>query len=240
MSPIARIRIAAPLVMVAALAAGCGGGSSSTSAASSAAAPPNGVEAKDPAGILQAALAAAKGAKSVHIHGAGGSSGDMISLDMHYVAGQGAAGHITASGISFDTIRIGDKVYLKGGDDLWRKTGGEAAVQLFHDRWIVVPPTGSNFSAFAQFTDLDQLVSQLLQPEHTVTKGTPTSVAGISVIGLQDGDSGTLYVATTGKPYPIEVAPGSGSTGSIAFDAWDQPYTLTAPPDAIDVSQLQQ
>jgi hypothetical protein len=240
MAPNAFTRIAASLVALAALTAACGGGSSNSGNSSSPAAASNGVAAKDADGILQEAVAAAKGATSVHIHGAGTSSGNTIALDMHYVAGQGAAGHITAGGISFDTIRIGDKVYLKGGDDLWQKTGGAAAVQLFHDRWILVPTTGSDFSSFAQFTDLDQLVSQLLTPEHTVTKGAATSVAGNPVIGLEDGDSGTLYVATTGKPYPTELDPGSGGSGSIAFDAWDQPYTLTAPADAIDISQLQQ
>jgi hypothetical protein len=51
--------------------------------------------------------------------------------------------------------------------------------------------------------------------------------------------AGTLYVATTGTPYPLEILKKGGSGGSILFDRWNQPVTLTAPANAININQLQ-
>ena len=59
------------------------------------------------------------------------------------------------------------------------------------------------------------------------------------MIALDRGTGGTLYVATTGKPYPIELdSPGNGKQGKITFDQWDQAVTIAAPKGAIDLSKL--
>jgi hypothetical protein len=50
---------------------------------------------------------------------------------------------------------------------------------------------------------------------------------------------GTLYVATTGKPYPIQITKSGTSGGKILFDRWNAPVTLVAPKHSIDLSQLQ-
>ena len=47
---------------------------------------------------------------------------------------------------------------------------------------------------------------------------------------------GTLYVAARGSPYPLEVRTPDG--GTIRFDHWNQPVTLTAPTDVVNVNQL--
>jgi hypothetical protein len=46
-------------------------------------------------------------------------------------------------------------------------------------------------------------------------------------------------VATTGRPFPIEVTKTGANGGSISFDRWDQPVALTIPADALDITQLQ-
>ncbi len=63
---------------------------------------------------------------------------------------------------------------------------------------------------------------------------------GQKVIGLTDGrGGGTLYVATTGQPYPIQlVSPGNGAEGKITFDQWGTTVTIAAPKSAIDISKL--
>ena len=50
---------------------------------------------------------------------------------------------------------------------------------------------------------------------------------------------GTLYVSTTGKPYPIEITKSGSSGGKISFDRWNAPVALAAPKNAIDLAQLQ-
>ena len=49
----------------------------------------------------------------------------------------------------------------------------------------------------------------------------------------------TLYVATTGKPFPVELTKNGTDGGTIAFAEWDKPVTLTAPANAVDIEQLQ-
>jgi hypothetical protein len=54
------------------------------------------------------------------------------------------------------------------------------------------------------------------------------------VIAVKDTtNGGTLYVATTGEPYPIEVIKNGSDGGQIAFDSFNQPVRLTPPSDAI-------
>ena len=48
---------------------------------------------------------------------------------------------------------------------------------------------------------------------------------------------GTLYVASTGTPYPLEIVERGGER--LVFDRWNQPVTLAVPPDALDIHQLQ-
>jgi hypothetical protein len=61
------------------------------------------------------------------------------------------------------------------------------------------------------------------------------------VIAVKDTtNGGTLYVATTGEPYPIEVVKNGSAGGQIAFDPFNQPVRLTPPSNAIDISQLGQ
>jgi hypothetical protein len=50
--------------------------------------------------------------------------------------------------------------------------------------------------------------------------------------------NGTLYVATTGKPYPIEISKGGSESGKITFDRWNQPVAITAPANSVDLAEL--
>ena len=61
--------------------------------------------------------------------------------------------------------------------------------------------------------------------------------AGARVTDASHG--GTLDVATTGKPYPIQIRKSGKGGGKISFDRWNAPVTLAAPKNAIDLSQLQ-
>ena len=190
--------------------------------------------------IIADASAAAKEATSVHVHGAATSSGSPLEIDIHLVRDEGGAGHLVANGLSFDMVRIGDKAYFKGDDEFWRQFGGTAAVVLLHDRWLEAPATSGDLASFAPLTDIDQLFGALLSDHGTLEKGEETKVDDQPAIAVEDKTKGgTLYVATTGKPYPLEVKGGSDSPGTISFSEWDEDYELTAPEDTIDISQLQ-
>jgi hypothetical protein len=49
---------------------------------------------------------------------------------------------------------------------------------------------------------------------------------------------GTLSVATSGQPYPVQIAKGGASGGTISFDQWNASVPLTAPAGAVDLNAL--
>ena len=215
---------------VAALIAGCGGGSSSG----------NGVASKSPAEILAAAKSAASSASSVHVAGSLNSGATPLTLDMDLAAGRGGRGQISEGGLSFELIVVGDTVYIKGSPAFYSHFGGSAAAQLFRGKWLKAPVTGGELASLASLTNLGKLLEQTLSSNGTLVRGATTTVASQPVVELHDtAHNGSLYVATTGQPYPIEVVKRGTETGHVSFTRWNQPVTLAAPAGAIDLSQLQ-
>jgi hypothetical protein len=206
--------------------AGCGGASD------------NGVAAKSPDAIVSAATNAVTGVKSVHVSGSVTSNGSPINLDLTLAAGKGGGGQMSEGGLSFKIIDLSQVVYLNGSDAFWRHVGGNAAAQLFHGKWLRAPATGQ-FASLAALTDVRALFSKLLSTHGTLAKGGTSTVAGQKVVAVRDTTmGGTLYVATTGPAYPIQISKTGSQGGHITFDRYNQAVTLKAPAGSIDVSQL--
>jgi hypothetical protein len=229
-----RLAAAPPLALVAValVLAGCGGSSSSSSS--------NGVADKSPAEIVAATKTAADAASSVHVSGSIVSSGSPITLDMHLRAGKGGRGALSENGLSFQLIQTGGTVYIKGSPAFYKRIGGSAAAQLLQGKWLKAAASSSDFASLSQLTDLRQLVDQTLANHGSLTKGQTTTVNGQKVVGLTDKTKGgTLYIAATGQPYPIEITKSGSGGGKIIFDSWNKPVTVAPPPNAIDVAKLQ-
>ncbi|HLJ02376.1 MAG TPA: hypothetical protein VKT31_03000 [Solirubrobacteraceae bacterium] len=219
----------ASAVAVLALAA-CGGGGGASS---------NGVGSKSPQQIVVAVQSAIRGVKSVHVAGSIVTQGQPITLDLHLVPGQGGEGQMTLSGLGFHLIVTGGAVYINGTEQFWRHFGGTAGATLFKGKWLKAPDTGS-FGSFAQLTNLSALFGQISNGHGVLKKGSSTTINGSSAIAVTDTTKGgTLYVATTGQPYPIEIVKTGADGGKIIFDQFNQSVTLAAPKNAIDISKLQ-
>lgn len=64
-------------------------------------------------------------------------------------------------------------------------------------------------------------------------------VDGQSVVGVRDTTKdATLYVATTGKPYPVEILRTGSQAGRITLNRFNEPVSLTPPSNAIDISKF--
>lgn len=218
------------LVAAITLLAGCGSSGTKT----------NGEDAKTPDQIVADAEAAATSATSVHVGGAGISGGTPLSLDLRLVAGKGGKGHLHVNGLSFDIVRVGQTAYFKGDARFWKHFGSGVAVLLLRGRWLAEPVGHGNLAAFAPLTDISKLFHAILTSHGTLSKGAATTIAGQPAIALVDSSKGggTLYVAATGPPYPLALKSPQGKRGTITFDQWNAPVTLTAPPNALDVSKL--
>jgi hypothetical protein len=215
------------ILLAAAALAGCGGASG------------NGVESKSASEILSESLKAAESAKSVHLAGSVTSSGTKVGLNLQVLRGTGAKGTISQGALSLDLIRVGGDLYIKGNSGFFEHFGGAEAEKLFHGKWLKAPVAGSELESLGDLTDMHALLASLTKEHGTLAKGSTSTIEGTKVISVRDTQKGgTLYVATTGKPYPIQLAKAGG--GKVTFDRWDEALSISAPPasETIDLSKL--
>lgn len=207
---------------------GCGSSSSGNSIAS-----------KSAGQIVSESKAAADSASSVHVSGALNSGGSPVTLNLNLVAGKGARGEISQNGASFKLILVGKTAYILGSPAFYRSLGGAAAAQLFNGKWLKASATSGEFASFSQLADMRKLIDTTLSGHGALAKGATTVVNGQKAIAVTDTTKqGTLYVATTGKPYPIQLSKGGSESGKITFDSWNQAVALAAPSNSIDLSEL--
>jgi hypothetical protein len=205
----------------------CGGGGSD-----------NGVSSKSPSDIASAASGAVSKVNSVHVAGAVANGNSRFTIDLSLVNGKGGTGSMSQGGLSFKIISVNNEVYINGSPTFWRQFGGASAAQLLSGKWLKAPASGQ-FASLATLTNIRQLFNQLLSTHGKLAKGKTTTVRGQKVIAVNDkSNGGTLYVATTGKPYPIAIVKNGSDGGRVDFDRFNKPVTLTPPANAIDVSKL--
>lgn len=168
------------------------------------------------------------------------SSGSPITIDLELVAGKGGRGRLSEGGLSFELIQTGGTAYIKGSRAFYARVAGPDAAKLFEGKWLKAPASSGAFASLVSLTNLSDLVNTALLSHGTLTKGSVTTVAGQTAIGVTDSaTTGTLYVATTGTPYPVAVTKHGKGGGSIAFNRWNEPVSLTPPANAIDITKLQ-
>jgi hypothetical protein len=225
----------AVLVLVVAGAISACGGSSHHRVASSS---DNGVASRSPEAIVTAAMGAIDRATSVHVAGSIVSGGAPITLDLDPVSGEGGRGAMSESGLSFQVVVLDRVVYINGSQAFWRHYGGVIAALLLHGNWLKAPASG-RFAPLGLVSNPRELFSTLLANHGTLAKGATTVVNGRNVVAVNDTTKGgTLYVATRGKPYPVEVVKSGPQGGRIVFDRFNESVSLNAPANAIDISQL--
>jgi hypothetical protein len=212
------------------LAAGCGGGGGSKS---------NGVADKSASEILAASKQAANKAGSVHFFGSIVEEGTPLKVDIRIEGTKGGTGSMTIQGSHVDIIRVGSQAYIKGSSQFYKQVAGAAAAQLLKGKWLKGSATKGDLASLAALTSMDKLFAAALKPGGTISKGKETTVDGQKVIELKSSDGGSLYVATTGEPYPVQIAQVTGtSTGSVHFDEWNAAVNVTAPQNSLDISKL--
>jgi hypothetical protein len=209
--------------------AGCGGSSD------------NGLASKSPTAIVAAAKAAADGASAVHVSGSTVTGSAPIDLDLSLVAGRGGRGRISENGLSFELIELDGTTYISGSSVFYSHFAGPAAAQLLQGKWLKAPSTNSSFAGISSLTELRRLLDAALQTSSkTLASAGSGTVNGQAVVGVRDtSQDATLYVATSGPAFPVEIAKSGAGGGTITFSKWNKPVTLTAPANAVDIEQLQ-
>lgn len=199
----------------------------------------NGVASKSAEEIVTEAKTAADSASSVHVAGSVNSAGAPVTLDLNLASGKGATGQISQNGSTFKIIIDGPTAYISGSDAFYRKLGGSAAAQLLAGKWLKISTSTPEFASFGSLTNMRKLLDTVLVGHGTLQKGSTTTVGSQQAIAVNDTTrGGTLYVATTGKPYPLQISKTGSEAGNITFDHWDETVTITPPSSSVNLSEL--
>jgi hypothetical protein len=208
--------------------AGCGGSSH------------HGVASKPPQAILAAAQAASAAATSVHVAGSFEGASAHESFDIEILAGKGARGTVTIDGASFELIETTGTVYVKGDTKFYERIGGGTAAQRLNGKWLKAPASDPKLQPLLRLTDLRGLISVSLAGHGRLANAGTSVVGNVPAVGVRDAARGeTVYVATVGAPYPIQISKTGLGGGTITLDRWNAHVVLEAPHNAIDISALQ-
>jgi hypothetical protein len=219
------------LILAGLLLAGCGGHKKSASS--------NGEASKSADKVLADAKAAADSASSARVAGSIVAGGTPIALDLSMGKGM-AKGSMSTSGLKFELVRIGDTAYIQGSDDFYKHFAGAAIAQLLHGKWLKASIVSGRFASLAPLTSVSLLFDKVASNHGKLANDGTTTFKGQRVVEIRDtSDNSKLYVAATGKPYPVGIVGGKkGQSGTITFGDWNASLSVSAPKGAIDISKL--
>ncbi len=250
--PIARVRtggllaaVVAILAVIAVVLAGCGGSTESLAS-------------KPAAEILAASQIAAREASAVHVKSqyyaiaisvkskAKGKPETKLvpvsTIELQLTGGDGGRARLVRLRSESETIRVGNTLYVKGSPALYRSLARRTGAHVARGRWLKAPVNGTELREFAFFTESGGELALLLRnPTLSLTKGKITTIKGQKAIELKMKGklyTGAIYIAATGKPYPIEIVKHGQETGQTTFTGWNQPVTLNPPANAVELSPL--
>jgi hypothetical protein len=209
----------AALITVAASA--CGGATTATGATT------NGLEKKPAAEVLQEAAAALKAAKSVHLVA--------TSADGHFdfrMQDGSTTGTLTRAGAEIRITIIGRDGYAKTDRAGLKMIGVPRRVQR-HDagRWLKIPARGFTGLTIADFASGLTTYYGALVP-----KVRQATLNGRKVVVVSWRNGSQLHVANTGPAYPLRAEFKAQHPALIEFSEYGAPLHITAPRNAIDLS----
>jgi hypothetical protein len=205
----------------------------------------NGVAAKPASEILAATKTAAQSASSVHVIAHSKiTHGGALMLDASLAKAQGHA-QVSFYGLTIAVIRDGDTLYVKGNQAFAANMERSLGVKVPVGTWLKGPAKGP-LGQIGAFTEIQTELPTMLGGSGPIAKGAKTKIDGQPAIALKETRklyTGTLYVATTGQPYPLKLTKSPtqaepGESGQTTFTNWNDPVTVTPPANAIDISQL--
>jgi hypothetical protein len=219
--------------------AGCqstSGDPAKAGSATSAAPADNGVAALAADEILKRAEAAVVQGKSFSAKGELVQDGQASDVDFKF-SGTDFIGSMSVKDAKIELLSVGGEKFIRPNAAFWTLTTGaqgSTMAALVGDRWV----TGAgNDKSFAELFSMGS-VSELLKPSGTLSKGEQKTIGGLPAVGLKDSGQpdSTLYVATTGEPYPLQLSGKGGAT--LVFAEFGTAFTDIVKPAAGQVLDL--
>jgi hypothetical protein len=193
---------------------------------------PNGVEELGPKQILNQANKAAMSARSVHIIG----ESPQASLDL-VVTKDSSDGTRTAGDTTLKTRVVDGVIYIKADEAYWTQAFNAKKAKKIGTKWVAGELSNPKLKSFKQTSTMGPLMRQFLQSDDSATVGEVGVALGQPAVPLTQ-TVGTLWVATTGKAYPLLLtsAPEQPEESTVDFTQWDKKVVIKAPPKKQTVS----
>jgi hypothetical protein len=101
-------------------------------------------------------------------------------------------------------------------------------------------PTRGQLKSIAPLTSIGALFAGVSSQHGKLANDGKTTYKGQDVVAIRDTSDGSkLYVAATGKPYPVAIVGSKkNQSGTITFGDWNKSVSLSAPSGAIDIGQF--
>jgi hypothetical protein len=170
------------------------------------------------------------------------AQGRLSSVFNLQLASNSGRAQVSVFGLRFEVLRTDETLYVKGNSAFYEELGGavaRAAAKLPAGAWLKAPVSASPLTKFATFTELNRELKVILDTANPLTTtGRTTTVSGQQAIELKETSklfTAARFIATTGKPYPIEILKHGRETGQTTFSDWNKPVLLSAPAHAVAI-----
>jgi len=205
----------------------------------SCAAAPNHVQQESAANILKSAAKALSSARSFAIQATSTAQGSAGSLTFDIQGANQGEGAFTSASVSFQAEELKGIDYFRS-KTLWSQVGGASLQSALGDRWVYIAAKSSTAAqltlAFGELTSPKELALGLRKSASDAVRGKLTTFQGQPVIAVNEPPHAALYIATTGKPYPLRWV--QTPSTQVDFSDFGKQFHLTAPKKPLDLAAI--
>lgn len=206
---------------------------------SSCAAAANGIATKSAPAIVDAAGAALVSARTFEIQATSASSGSPASVTFKIGGKNLGEGSFVTSSLSFQAEELHGLDYFRS-ETLWNQVGGPTLQGALGNRWVYISASSATATeltaVFGTLTSPPTMAKQLTKDAQTSVRGKVGIIDGEPVISVTEPKAGTIYVATTGKPYPLRWE--QGTVGRVVFSDFGARFNIKAPKGAVNLAAI--
>jgi hypothetical protein len=192
----------------------------------------NGLENQTAAKVTQAAGAALKAAKTVHVRGTFLTNTGTEKFDLRYQGGS-TSGTFTVHGVTIHLITVGGKAYLKASKHGWAIMGNPPDSQsMLAGKWVRTGTAREMLTPFSLATFASELSAEEYAQGGSVAQAT---LAGQKVVVVTYPDGSKLYVATAGTAYPLRFENTSSIGGRRDFSEYGAEFHIATPDGVLNL-----
>ncbi|WP_171168828.1 hypothetical protein [Streptomyces sp. I05A-00742] len=183
-----------------------------------------------------------RNATSLRFKMKGAKGPDAMDIDLAVDNKGNCAGTVTSPTTgSAEVIKLGDRVWMKADEKLWKSQANPQVAELLKGRYITGPTSDPKLKGMTSACDLAAMQAKVGDEKESgeIKKGAATTLDGQPVVPISS-DGTTISVAAAGRPYPLKID--DSKDGSVVrLTDWNKPVSAKAPPagQTIDITKLQ-